>query len=176
MPSRAFAEAPLVETHYSPSEALDDVDAELINQAGVSIDFYGYILTDAKVEEALLNASQRGVAVKIILDPKERKSLDRLGELASTVRYCRDTAPCHLKSYAVDGAVLRTGSANFTRSGETAQPNDLIVIRDAALAQRFEARYANLWNAASPIGGETSPRSLFTPSSPFSGWARRWGW
>ena len=37
----------------------------------------------------------------------------------------------HLKAYAIDGEVLRTGSANFSTSGENAQDNDLIVIRDS---------------------------------------------
>jgi phosphatidylserine/phosphatidylglycerophosphate/cardiolipin synthase-like enzyme len=35
----------------------------------------------------------------------------------------------HLKAYAIDGELLRTGSANFSASGERQQDNDLIVIR-----------------------------------------------
>ena len=40
----------------------------------------------------------------------------------------------HLKAYAIDGAVLRSGSAIFSRSGERDQDNDLIVIRDVSAA------------------------------------------
>jgi phosphatidylserine/phosphatidylglycerophosphate/cardiolipin synthase-like enzyme len=50
----------------------------------------------------------------------------------------------HLKSYEVDGAVLRTGSANFSSSGENAPDNDLIVIRDPAAAARFEAHFGRM--------------------------------
>jgi phosphatidylserine/phosphatidylglycerophosphate/cardiolipin synthase-like enzyme len=35
----------------------------------------------------------------------------------------------HLKAYEIDGEELRTGSANFSTSGENAQDNDLIVPR-----------------------------------------------
>jgi phosphatidylserine/phosphatidylglycerophosphate/cardiolipin synthase-like enzyme len=54
-----------------------------------------------------------------------------LGDLADKVRVKRGGPFMHLKAYTVDGATLRTGSANFSSSGENAQDNDLIVIRDA---------------------------------------------
>jgi phosphatidylserine/phosphatidylglycerophosphate/cardiolipin synthase-like enzyme len=53
----------------------------------------------------------------------------------------------HLKSYQIDGRLLRTGAANFSASGLKRQDNDLIVVESAALAARFkrnfEARFAS---------------------------------
>jgi hypothetical protein len=37
----------------------------------------------------------------------------------------------HLKGYCVDHHLLRTGSANFSWSGETRQNNDLVTMRSA---------------------------------------------
>ena len=51
----------------------------------------------------------------------------------------------HLKAYSIDGEVLRTGSANFSASGERAQDNDLIVIRDADAASKFDAHFERMW-------------------------------
>ena len=65
-----------------------------------------------------------------MLDPRERHDFARLGDLADTVRIKRGGPFMHLKAYEIDGATLRTGSANFSSSGENAQDNDLIVIRD----------------------------------------------
>jgi phosphatidylserine/phosphatidylglycerophosphate/cardiolipin synthase-like enzyme len=39
----------------------------------------------------------------------------------------------HLKGYCVDHHLLRTGSANFSRSGETRQDNDLVALRGASV-------------------------------------------
>jgi phosphatidylserine/phosphatidylglycerophosphate/cardiolipin synthase-like enzyme len=39
----------------------------------------------------------------------------------------------HLKSYQIDGRLLRTGAANFSASGLKRQDNDLIVIESAGL-------------------------------------------
>ena len=53
----------------------------------------------------------------------------------------------HLKSYEIDGHLLRTGAANFSASGLKRQDNDLIVIKDAQTAAKFEhafeARFAS---------------------------------
>jgi phosphatidylserine/phosphatidylglycerophosphate/cardiolipin synthase-like enzyme len=57
-----------------------------------------------------------------------------------------------LKSYEIDGATLRTGSANFSRSGEDARDNDLIVIRDGVgSVDAFEAHFERMWEAAAPM-------------------------
>ena len=61
------------------------------------------------------------------------------------VKHSRDLM--HLKSYVVDGRILRTGAANFSASGEKRQDNDLVVIRDPVLAARFEANFERLWSA-----------------------------
>ena len=45
----------------------------------------------------------------------------------------------HLKSYQIDGKLLRTGAANFSATGLKRQDNDLIVIEsaDAAAAPKM---------------------------------------
>lgn len=74
-----------------------------------------------------------------------------LGDLADTVRIKRGGPFMHLKAYAIDGETLRTGSANFSTSGENMQDNDLIVIRDAGAAAKFDAHFEHMWDAAQPM-------------------------
>ncbi len=139
------------EIHFSPEERLDAIDAELIAGAKRSIDFASYALTESVVIDALDAAERRGVAVRIVLDPRERHDFAKLGDLSDTVRIKRGGPYMHLKAYAVDGEVLRTGSANFSTSGENTQDNDLVVIRDAAAAAKFDARFQRMWEDAQPM-------------------------
>jgi phosphatidylserine/phosphatidylglycerophosphate/cardiolipin synthase-like enzyme len=139
------------EVHFSPEERLDAIDAALIGTAQQSIDFASYALTDPEVLDALNDAEGRGVAIRIVLDPRERHDFVKLGNLSDNVRIKRGGPFMHLKSYAIDGRILRTGSANFSTSGENAQDNDLIVIRDATAAAKFDAHFERMWDAAKPM-------------------------
>ena len=47
----------------------------------------------------------------------------------------------HLKSYQIDGRLLRTGAANFSASGLKRQDNDLIVIESPGAAASFKRNF-----------------------------------
>src|SRR5271166_4816809 len=79
------------------------------------------------------------VVVRIVLDPSERHDFSKLGDLADNVRIKQGGSFMHLKAYAIDGELLRTGSANFAASGDSQQDNDLVAICVAGAAAKFEA-------------------------------------
>jgi phosphatidylserine/phosphatidylglycerophosphate/cardiolipin synthase-like enzyme len=139
------------EVHFSPEERLDAIDAALIGTAKLSIDLASYALTNPVVIDALSAAQRRSVAIRIVLDPRERHDFVKLGDLSDSVRIKRGGPYMHLKAYSIDGEVLRTGSANFSTSGERAQDNDLIVIRDVSAAAKFDAHFERMWDAAQPM-------------------------
>ena len=126
------------EIHYGPGEDLERIDVALIREAAKQIDMAAYVLTDSTVVEALCAAAVRGVKVRIWRDASEAARLSefdveaQLGGQVQGLEH-RSSAPggelMHLKGYCVDHRLLRTGSANFSRSGETRQDNDLVARR-----------------------------------------------
>ena len=132
----------------------EKIDVALIDEARAAIDVAAYVLTDRAVAEALGRAAGRGVRLRVVLDSKAEDYDDdgRIGELAraanAEVRVKPKGELMHLKAYAVDGAVLRIGSANFSRSGETRQDNELAIVRSAAEVARFEQAFDAIWRVA----------------------------
>ena len=126
----------------------------LIGEAAKQIDMTAYVLTDSAVIEALRGAAARGVKVRIWRDASEAARLsdfDVAAQLGGRVPglEVRSNAPggelMHLKGYCVDHRLLRTGSANFSRSGETRQDNDLVALRGATVCAGIDAKFDRAW-------------------------------
>jgi phosphatidylserine/phosphatidylglycerophosphate/cardiolipin synthase-like enzyme len=121
----------------------------LIDRAEHEIDMAAYVLTDWPVMQALTRAADRGVAIRIYLDGTqlaEREPAKIFNDLAETpgveirIKH-KASAPMHLKSYQIDGLLLRTGAANFSASGLKRQDNDLIVIDSIDAATKFKRAF-----------------------------------
>jgi phosphatidylserine/phosphatidylglycerophosphate/cardiolipin synthase-like enzyme len=142
------------EIHYGPGEDLEKIDVALIREASKQIDMAAYVLTDSAVIEALRDASSHGVKVRGWRDASEAARLSefdvkaQLGGLVQGLEI-RSSAPggelMHLKGYCVDNRLLRTGSANFSRSGQTRQDNDLVALRGASVCAGFDAKFDRAW-------------------------------
>jgi phosphatidylserine/phosphatidylglycerophosphate/cardiolipin synthase-like enzyme len=132
--------------YYAPEERLDAIDVTLIENAETEISFAAFVLTDTLVIEALNDAAERGVHVRIILDNRQQSDLSHLVNIE--IRKKRPGPLMHLKAFEVDHEVLRTGSANFSQSGETQQDNNLLVIHDPAAISKFSAHFERMWSTA----------------------------
>jgi phosphatidylserine/phosphatidylglycerophosphate/cardiolipin synthase-like enzyme len=145
------------EIHYAPDEDLERIDVAILRAAERHIDMAAYVLTDRAVVEALREAAGRGVKVRVWRDASEAARLsefDVAAQLSGRIQglELRSSAPggelMHLKGYCVDHRLLRTGSANFSHSGELFQDNDLVILRLPAACAGFEAKFDRAWESA----------------------------
>jgi phosphatidylserine/phosphatidylglycerophosphate/cardiolipin synthase-like enzyme len=164
--------SPGPEIHYSPAENLELVDAKAIGSARLAIDMAAYVLSDNRVIEALTMAAERGVAVRIYFDSSQfaQHGLRYGAPIEALVAHPNVAAKVkgegvlmHLKAYAVDGTLLRTGSGNFSYPGLTRQDNDLILTADAATVAAFERDFEKLWSRARNIDALRTPERSAGP-------------
>ena len=124
-----------------------------------------YVLTDWAVMQALTRAADRGVAIRIYLDGAqfaEREPAKVFRDLAETpgveIRIKHENSdPMHLKSYQIDGRLLRTGAANFSASGLKRQDNDLIVIESAGAAAAFKRAFETQFESGEGLSYGAKP-------------------
>ena len=142
------AKAAEPEIHYAPVENLEHIDLALIRSATKSVDMAAFTLTDWPLIAVLKEARGRGVTVRILLDPSQRQADAKLAEMKDVVRVKKRGRPyMHLKAYAIDGVLLRTGSANFSPSGlkphsPTSFPSSPPLIGTASRDARAKRRQA----------------------------------
>jgi phosphatidylserine/phosphatidylglycerophosphate/cardiolipin synthase-like enzyme len=146
-----------LEVHYAPRENLESVDVREIRSAQLSIDMAAYVLSDQQIIDALTSAAEREVVIRLYLDKSQfSEQILRQGVQIEALfthpnvsaRIKSEGVLMHLKAYAVDGQVLRTGSGNFSHSGLTSQDNDLILVTDRAAVDAFEANFERIWARA----------------------------
>jgi phosphatidylserine/phosphatidylglycerophosphate/cardiolipin synthase-like enzyme len=151
---------PQTEIHYAPRENLESLDAREIGRAQLSIDMAAYVLSDPRIIEALTDAAERGVVIRLYLDRSQfaEHGPTRGGLIEALLAHPNVVARVkgadvlmHLKAYAVDGEVLRTGSGNFSRSGLASQDNDAIFITDQMVVDAFEGNFERIWGRAHNI-------------------------
>lgn len=167
----------MITQHYSHPESVDQIDVQTIAAATATIDVAAYSLTNPKVIAAILARAQAGIKVRLYLDRSEVTSEAR-GDAAMcncalhvlfnqpniAVLVKQSMILMHLKSYLVDGSVLRDGSANFSVPGEEQQDNSLTLTDDAAAVAAFKAKFEAMWarpDNLSVAGAIASPGSTF---------------
>ena len=126
---------------------------ETLSRARVSIDVAMYSFTDRELAEELCRLARSGVRVRVYRDGEQYQQESERGQstelllaVGVQVKFKESRDLMHLKSYVVDGSLLRTGSANWSPTGLKRQDNDLRYDTDPALVTLFETHFAEMWD------------------------------
>lgn len=148
----------------------------LIDGAQHSIDVANYTFSVKAIEEALLRAKERGVAIRIAMDNGQDNSdsvATRLKAAGVNVKFVRGsgTPPGlqHAKFMLVDELTLATGSNNWSSTGTSINEESTIVVTsvegDPILAG-FHCHFDAIWSAQPDDAGACSnAEATFSPSS-----------
>lgn len=139
--------APAWHVYFSPNHGATAAVVEALESARTTVRVQAYSFTSAPIARALAEAHGRGVDVQVILDRKETgskySSADFLAHAGIATLIDGVHAIAHNKVMIIDGETVITGSFNFTTAAERQNAENLLVVRDRALA----ARYAENWRA-----------------------------
>ena len=146
------------QVHYSNPQSVIPLDVQTIQSATVSLDIAAYAFVAPELVAAVLNRAAVPIPIRLYLDRTELESEARgdamlahspLGRLldnaAITIKVKQSSVLMHLKSYLVDGKLLRDGSANFSDPGEEQQDNSLTLDDDPATCASFQSKFNTMW-------------------------------
>jgi phosphatidylserine/phosphatidylglycerophosphate/cardiolipin synthase-like enzyme len=161
----ASAAAAPTEVYFSPRGGCTEAVVRELGLARESVYVQAYGFTSAPIAQALALASARGVRVEVILDKSNRSArysgADYLVHHGIPTRIDAAHAIAHNKVMIIDGRVVLTGSFNFTKAAEEHNAENLLVLRDPALAAKY-LRNWKLHALHSPLyhGREGEPQAL----------------
>jgi len=157
--------APLVyadtKVFFSPHGGCQEAVVSEIGSAHDNLDIAMYDFTLRPVAQAVLEAKARGVKVRIVFDSaqiKEEYSKSRyLIKKGVDVRFKLGPGIMHNKFAIIDDQVVLTGSFNWTVSAEKKNSENLLVIKDKELAQKYEKQFKLLWGQSGEGGFKERP-------------------
>ena len=146
-----------VDVFFSPKGGCTEaVIAELV-KAKKTVLVQAYSFTSAPIAQALVAAHKRGVVVQVVLDKSQRtekySSTDFVAHAGIPTYIDAKHAIAHNKVIIVDAAVVLTGSFNFTKAAESSNAENLLVLRDPKLAERYIVNWREHQSHAEPYAG-----------------------
>lgn len=148
---------PSVQVGFSPEGSARKLVLETIGSAKHSIQMLAYALQAPDIAQALVDAKNRGVNVRIVVDKKRnlgKVSIVAMDLMALNAIELRTNEHFHLhhdKTIIVDGNTVETGSFNFARSAEMVNSENVVVIRDMPeVSRQYIAHWQSRWDLGEP--------------------------
>lgn len=122
----------------------------LINSAKHYIYIPAFIITHDELSNAIINAHNRNVTVKIIADAANsintRSKLKQLRQAGIPVKIENYAGKMHSKTIIIDDKYLIAGSMNFSNSGENKNDENCLIIESERFARYYREFFEYLWN------------------------------
>ncbi len=139
-----------VSIYFSPkSEALTNHVRPLISEARKSIYISMFFLTHRKIVEDLINAHNRGIDVKIILDGNfvadGYSPHQKLRDAKIPVKIENWKSKMHMKTAVFDEEISILGSTNWTSTAELVNDENMLIVKDKKIAQNLKKNFEQLW-------------------------------
>jgi len=130
-----------VRIYFSPRGGCTDAIINEVRQATKTILVQAYTFTSAPIAEALVKASKRGIKITVILDKEQAKEQYSVADFLSRagIRTLIDAEHtiAHNKTIIIDEQAVITGSFNFTKSAEEHNAENLLVIKDKTIVEKY---------------------------------------
>ncbi|MBZ5763343.1 phospholipase D family protein [Rhizobium sp. VS19-DR104.2] len=157
VPAPAAAAEAAAQVGFSPEGTGRSLVLDVINTARRELRVMAYSFTAPDIAQALIAAKKRGVDVLVVVDADQSRqksqvaALNTLAIAGIQVRLNGHYQIMHDKVIVADRKTVQTGSFNYTRSAETANSENVIVLWDVpGYAGEFLQHWQSRWDQAAP--------------------------
>ncbi len=124
---------------------------KVINSAKSTLDIAIYSITKKEIVDAIINAKNRGVTVRLMTDKiessskSEAKELKLLKDKKIPIKVNSHSGLLHIKTTIADKSVATTGSYNYTENASIQNDEVLLIIKDSKVATDFSDEFQRMW-------------------------------
>lgn len=140
-PGKVKFNGQLLEAYFCPEDNCTQHVLEILNSAKKSIHFMTFAFTDDAIGNLLIEKSQNVDILGIFDEQKD----DKYSEYPKLKKFSR-IKDVHHKVFIIDESTVITGSYNPSKNANEDNDENIVIIRDAQIAQQFEKEFADLFN------------------------------
>lgn len=150
----AASAVPASEVYFSPNGGARQRLVRAIQESRKTIDIAVYNFTAYELADALYAAKARGVQVRVVVDREMAETGGsgvpglRLNGIPVRSLGVPELSLMHHKFAVFDERLVATGSYNWTNSAEHANYENLVVLEEPKLVERFQQEFRRLWREA----------------------------
>ncbi len=140
-----------IEIYFSPEHNIEDILINNIQKATKSIKVMVFSFTNSLISKSLIDAKNRGVDVKIIIDDKQHKyqkysKYDQLLSSSIEIKLDSDKQKMHNKVIILDDNIVITGSYNYTNKANDTNDENIVVIKDKNISKVYKDEFKKIYN------------------------------
>ena len=139
--------------YFSRASGCEDQIVHWIGKANSSIHILTYSFTLDSIGNALVEAHERGVEVKVVFEERQLNTISEHEKLTAAgveIRVDTNSRYMHHKVMIVDGVIVITGSYDWTETAETYNDENLIVISSGQISSVYEEEFSRIWDLSRP--------------------------
>ncbi|WP_054957219.1 phospholipase D-like domain-containing protein [Paenibacillus dakarensis] len=153
-PGENVSSSPSVQVKFTQEgDHPEELIIQLINGTASTLDIAIYSINYEPIVEAVINAAERGVNVRMITDlshaeekAKQKKALELLQDAGVPIKVNSHDGKMHLKMIIADGNKVETGSFNYLKSSVEENDDVAVFIEDDEVGRKFQSAFNNLWD------------------------------
>ena len=154
--SEYFQPKPVIcECHFFPNAANEEKVVSMLRTCKKTLDIAIFSLTLDSIAEAILEAYQRGIKVRMIADDECAKNKGSNVKLIASVGVpCKtDNAIYHMhhKFAVLDESVVIMGSFNWTGQAVKYNQENIFFYEDKNIASQYAQEFERLWNSFNTV-------------------------
>ncbi len=140
------------EVLFSPKGSIKETILKTIISSEETIDVAAFTFTSGDIAEALYNAKERGVKIRLVIDQRQDKGrypvLEFLQEEGFDLQFLKGNIGGSMNNtFAIfDGKLLVTGSYNWTEYSEEFNYENAIFIDDLDVIGKYKKEFDSLYN------------------------------
>ncbi len=147
-----LADGTALELYFTPQDdPIESAVRPLLQKASRSIDIAVFFLTHKFITKDLIEAHERGVKVRIILDANGARNGYTKHEILRLagipVKVENWGSKMHMKTAVVDGEHIVMGSMNWTSAGERTNDENTLIVHSKKKAKEYQVHWDKMWTA-----------------------------